>query len=57
MEFWFCSLGITANMSDHPDVKAVESFDRAKLKKVQVVEKNSLPTAEDIAADKISDNQ
>ncbi|EGD77735.1 thymosin beta-15A [Salpingoeca rosetta] len=45
-------------MSDFQrDVKEVESFDRSKLKKVDVVEKNVLPTAEDIAADKLSDNQ
>lgn len=33
-------------MSDKPDVKEVESFDKSKLKKVETQEKNPLPTKE-----------
>lgn len=33
-------------MSDKPSVKEVESFDKSKLKKTEVHEKNVLPTAE-----------
>lgn len=33
-------------MSDKPDVKEVESFDKSKLKKVETQEKNPLPTQE-----------
>ena len=35
-----------------PDVSAVASFDASKLKKVTTQEKNSLPTAADIKAEK-----
>lgn len=31
-------------MSDKPDVKEVESFDKSKLKKVETEEKNTLPS-------------
>lgn len=35
-----------ANMSDRPDVKEVETFDKTKLKKTDTQEKNPLPTKE-----------
>jgi len=39
-------------MADKADFAAVNDFDISKLKKVGTVEKNSLPSAEDIAAEK-----
>ncbi len=33
-------------MANKPDVKAVETFDKTKLKKVDTEEKNTLPTKE-----------
>merc|ERR1712226_736523 len=36
-------------MGDKPDVEEVTKFDKSKLKKVQTVEKNPLPTKDDIA--------
>lgn len=33
-------------MSDKPDVKEVETFDKSKLKKTETQEKNTLPTKE-----------
>lgn len=33
-------------MSDKPDVKEVEQFDKSKLKKTTTEEKNTLPTKE-----------
>ena len=36
----------SADMSDKPDVSAVESFDKSKLKKAETAEKNTLPTKE-----------
>uniref|UniRef100_A0A3B3ZN18 Thymosin beta n=1 Tax=Periophthalmus magnuspinnatus TaxID=409849 RepID=A0A3B3ZN18_9GOBI len=33
-------------MSDKPDVKEVETFDKSKLKKTETLEKNTLPTKE-----------
>lgn len=42
-------------MSDKPDIKEVETFDATKLKKVEVQEKNPLPTAEQIAEEKAAE--
>ncbi|XP_058469339.1 thymosin beta-4 [Solea solea] len=39
-------------MSDKPDVKEVESFDKTKLKKTATQEKNTLPTTETIEQEK-----
>ncbi|XP_037618297.1 thymosin beta-12-like [Sebastes umbrosus] len=39
-------------MSDKPDVKEVESFDKTKLKKTETKEKNPLPTKDDICQEK-----
>lgn len=33
-------------MADKPDVSAVSSFDKSKLKKTETAEKNTLPTKE-----------
>ena len=33
-------------MADKPDVSAVASFDKSKLKKTETQEKNTLPTKE-----------
>ncbi|XP_028446639.1 thymosin beta-4 [Sander lucioperca] len=41
-------------MSDKPDVSAVESFDKSKLKKAETAEKNTLPTKEIIEQEKAS---
>nr|Q9DFJ9.3 RecName: Full=Thymosin beta [Gillichthys mirabilis]AAG13356.1 thymosin beta-4 [Gillichthys mirabilis] len=39
-------------MSDKPDVKEVESFDKTTLKKTTTNEKNTLPTKEVIEQEK-----
>uniref|UniRef100_A0A8C6U2A9 Thymosin beta n=1 Tax=Neogobius melanostomus TaxID=47308 RepID=A0A8C6U2A9_9GOBI len=39
-------------MSDKPDISAVESFDKSKLKKTVTEEKNTLPTKETIEQEK-----
>ncbi|WP_411027231.1 thymosin beta, partial [Salmonella sp. s54925] len=39
-------------MSDKPDVSAVTTFDKSKLKKTDVKEKNTLPTKETIEQEK-----
>jgi len=39
-------------MSDKPDIKEVESFDKSKLKKTETQEKNPLPTKETIEQEK-----
>ncbi|XP_075963244.1 thymosin beta-4 [Anarhichas minor] len=39
-------------MADKPDVSAVESFDKTKLKKTDTQEKNTLPTKETIDQEK-----
>ncbi|XP_031725285.1 thymosin beta-4 [Anarrhichthys ocellatus] len=39
-------------MADKPDVSAVESFDKTKLKKTDTQEKNTLPTKETIEQEK-----
>ncbi|KAM6955239.1 thymosin beta-4 [Lycodopsis pacificus] len=39
-------------MDEKPDVSAVESFDKTKLKKTDTNEKNTLPTKETIEQEK-----
>ncbi|XP_030836026.1 thymosin beta isoform X1 [Strongylocentrotus purpuratus] len=39
-------------MADKPDVSAVSSFDKTKLKKTETEEKNTLPTKETIEQEK-----
>ncbi|XP_071380256.1 thymosin beta-b [Centroberyx affinis] len=39
-------------MSDKPDVSEVSRFDKAKLKKTDTQEKNTLPTKETIEQEK-----
>jgi len=41
-------------MSDKPDISEVSTFDKGKLKKVEVKEKNTLPTKETIEQEKQS---
>lgn len=45
LQFYFYS-ATSATMSDKPDVKEVETFDKTKLKKTETHEKNTLPTKE-----------
>jgi len=40
------------NMSDKPDLKEVEKFNKDQLKKTETKEKNPLPTKEAIAQEK-----
>jgi hypothetical protein len=39
-------------MGDKPDISEVEQFDKSKLKKVDTVVKNPLPTTETIEQEK-----
>eukprot|EP01147_Barroeca_monosierra_P006467 gene6467-9343_t len=39
-------------MADKPNVKEVEAFDKSKLKPTQTTEKNVLPSADDIKAER-----
>uniref|UniRef100_A0A8C6U375 Thymosin beta n=1 Tax=Neogobius melanostomus TaxID=47308 RepID=A0A8C6U375_9GOBI len=48
----FLSPRTVFKMSDKPDISAVESFDKSKLKKTVTEEKNTLPTKETIEQEK-----
>uniref|UniRef100_A0A3Q1FE87 Thymosin beta n=1 Tax=Acanthochromis polyacanthus TaxID=80966 RepID=A0A3Q1FE87_9TELE len=43
---------LTATMSDNPDISEVTSFDKSKLKKTEMQEKNPLPSKETIEQEK-----
>ncbi|CAL8306833.1 unnamed protein product [Arctogadus glacialis] len=49
------SVEITAKMSDKPDMTAISSFDKTKLKKTETKEKNPLPTKETIEQERKGD--
>uniref|UniRef100_A0A4W2CC25 Thymosin beta n=2 Tax=Bos TaxID=9903 RepID=A0A4W2CC25_BOBOX len=42
-------------MADKPDLGEINSFDKAKLKKTETQEKNTLPTKETIEQEKQSE--
>ncbi|XP_032755398.1 thymosin beta-10-like [Rattus rattus] len=42
-------------MADKPDMGEIASFDKAKLKKIKMQEKNTLPTNETIEQEKRSE--
>ncbi|XP_044767688.1 thymosin beta-10-like [Neomonachus schauinslandi] len=42
-------------MADKPDMGEISSFDKAKLKKMETQEKNTLPTEETIEQEKRSE--
>uniref|UniRef100_A0A8C0KPB4 Thymosin beta-10 n=1 Tax=Canis lupus dingo TaxID=286419 RepID=A0A8C0KPB4_CANLU len=48
------SSGRSKNMADKPDMGEIASFDKAKLKKTETQEKNTLPTKETIEQEKRS---
>uniref|UniRef100_A0A6I8NWC8 Thymosin beta-10 n=2 Tax=Ornithorhynchus anatinus TaxID=9258 RepID=A0A6I8NWC8_ORNAN len=45
-------VGLCKKMADKPDMGEVASFDKAKLKKTETQEKNTLPTKETIEQEK-----
>lgn len=49
------SSGRSKNMADKPDMGEIASFDKAKLKKTETQEKNTLPTKETIEQEKRSE--
>ncbi|XP_051559884.1 thymosin beta-b-like isoform X3 [Myxocyprinus asiaticus] len=42
----------TKAMADKPDISEISQFDKAKLKKTETQEKNTLPTKETIEQEK-----